>query len=54
LALAFTGTAHQIEQAFDFGVVGDDFAVLPDVDQVIGVQAVVLVDVDAIVAVARA
>ena len=35
-ALAFAGATHQIEQAFDFGVIGNDLAVLADVGKVIG------------------
>ena len=52
-ALAFAGAAHQIEQAFDFGVIGNDLAVLADVDKVIGMEAIVLIDVDAFVAIAQ-
>jgi hypothetical protein len=49
LALAFAAPPHQVEQAFNFGVVGNHVTGLADVDQVIWMQTVLLVDVDALV-----
>ena len=53
LALAFAGAAYQIEQPFDFRVIGDDFAILADINKIIRVQAIVLMDVDAFVPIAQ-
>ena len=50
---ALAGFAGEIEEAFDLGVLDDDLAVLADVDQVVRVEAVELVDVDAVLAVAE-
>ena len=43
LDASFAGGAHQIEQALDFGVIDDDSAIAVDVDQVVGMKAVLLV-----------
>ena len=47
LVAPFAAGARQIEQALDLGVIVDDFALAVDVDEVVGVQAIVLVEVDA-------
>ena len=42
LTAAFAGAACQVQQTFDFGVLGDDVAILPYMDEIKRVQAVVL------------
>ena len=51
--LVATGGTGKVEKLFHFGVLGDDLAIVPQVKQVIRMQAVLLVDVDAVVAIAK-
>lgn len=51
--MPLTAAAHEVQQALHFGVIVDDLAVAPDVDEVVRVQPVVLVDVDLGVAIAQ-
>ena len=53
LRLALAATAHQIEQAFDLGVIMNDLTLTTDVDEVIRVQSVMMANADARVAVTQ-
>ena len=51
LVMSFTACSHKIEQFLGFCVVGNDFAVFGDINQIVGVQSVLLIDVNAVVSV---
>lgn len=53
VSMPLTAAAHEVQQALHFGVIVDDLAIAPDVDEVVRVQPVVLVDVDLGVAIAQ-
>ena len=49
LATSLAAGAHQIKQALHLGVVGHDLLVIADIDKVVRMQAVLLIDIYAIV-----
>jgi hypothetical protein len=49
---ALAGGPNQVEQPLDFRVVDDDFAIISQVDEIVWVQAIELVYINALVPVA--
>jgi len=46
-------TAHQIQQGFNLGMVDNDLAIITNINQIVGMQAIMLIDIDAGIAVTK-